>query len=404
MRLLRFMGYPINNCSTLERAMARQALAVRAAGGAALVAFDGVRRTAAAQAFADEAGADVLHTGLAGFRAGAGALVRGADLARHAAQAESLIRRFRPDVVHSYFGPSAAVVNELALLHPRIRFVRSIGSTPVASARGARHPQLRRLKWRLCLRHQHAVVCVAPHIRDQLLALGVDALRLHVIPNPTDVRRFTPRATVDDAATTAAGDATGDAPLRLVFLGRLDPIKNLPGLLAGVEAACRGTPALRLHLRIHGEGPEHDALAAAIAARGLQAEVQLAGRTDDVAAVLQEADAYVQASHHEGAPAAVGEAMAAGLPLLLSDIPAHRAMITPGLEGLLFDPRDPQALAAALRMLARDPALRRRMGARARATAERELALERWVERELALHASLLAVPAPLAWHGSPDA
>lgn len=383
MRLLRFMGYPINNFSTLELAMARQAVAVRAAGGEALVAFDGIRRDAAAEAFRHEA--DALHTQLPN---PAGAALPG--LGRYLMAADKLIRRFRPDVVHSYFGPSAGALNELALLHPRVNFVRSIGSTPVPSQRGARFPKLRVAKWRLALRHQDAVVCVAPHIAEQLRGFGVDAARLHVIPNPTDLRRFTPRE---------AG--SGEGPLTLVFLGRLDPVKNLGGLLRGFALAAAGLQPLRL--RIYGEGPERPSLTALIRQLGLSDRVTLMGRTDDVPGVLGQADAYVQASHHEGAPAAVGEAMAAGLPLLLSDIPAHRSMVQAGREGLLFPAQDAAAMADAIRRLASDAAVRERMGRQARQTAERELALERWVEREISLYKQLLHGEAP-AGLGATDA
>ena len=93
--------------------------------------------------------------------------------------------------------------------------------------------------------------------------------------------------------------------------------------------------------------------------------------------------------------------MAAGLPLLLSDIPAHRAMIHGGREGLLFPAQDPAALAEAIRRLASDAAARERMGRQARLTAERELALERWVEREVALYGQLLHGQAPAGLEAS---
>ena len=383
MRLLRFMGYPINNFSTPELAVARQALAVTASGGTALVAFDGFKREAAVEAFLKEA--DALYTGLPN-PAGAPLL----DLGRYLLAADRLIRRFRPDVVHSCFGPSASALNELALLHPRVHFVRSIGSTPVASSRGARFPRLRVAKWRLALRHQDAVVCVAPHIAEQLRGFGVDAARLHVIPNPTDLRRFTPRP---------AGASGGDGPLTLAFLGRLEAVKNLGGLLRGFALAAAGLQPLRL--RIYGEGPERPVLTALIRQLGLADRVTLMGRTDDVPGALRQADACVQASPHEGSPAAVGEAMAAGLPLLLSDIPAHRAMIHAGREGLLFPAQDPVAMADAIRRLASDATARERMGRQARASAERELAMERWVEREVSLYGQLLHGETPAGLEAS---
>ena len=381
MRLLRFMGYPINNFSTPELAVARQALAVTASGGTALVAFDGFKREAAVEAFLKEA--DALYTGLPN-PAGAPLL----DLGRYLLAADRLIRRFRPDVVHSCFGPSASALNELALLHPRVHFVRSIGSTLAASPRSARFRRLREAKWRLALRHQDAVVCGMPHIAEQLRGFGVDAARLHVIPNPTDLQRFTPRP---------AG--AGDGPLTLVYLGRLEAVENLGGLLRGFALATAALQPLRL--RIYGDGPERPALTALIRQLGLADRVTLMGRTDDVPGALRQADACVQASPHEGSPAAVGEAMAAGLPLLLSDIPAHRAMIHAGREGLLFPAQDPVAMADAIRRLASDATARERMGRQARASAERELAMERWVEREVSLYGQLLHGETPAGLEAS---
>jgi glycosyltransferase involved in cell wall biosynthesis len=116
-----------------------------------------------------------------------------------------------------------------------------------------------------------------------------------------------------------------------------------------------------------------------------QAEIEEAGRDfvflgwrSDVPSVLSAMDVFVLPSWREGVPRSAIEAAAMGKPLIVSDIPGCRQVVTDGLEGILVPPRDPEALASAILRLAKDPDLRSRMGAAARATAE-----ERFDERRV---------------------
>jgi glycosyltransferase involved in cell wall biosynthesis len=99
------------------------------------------------------------------------------------------------------------------------------------------------------------------------------------------------------------------------------------------------------------------------------------GPQKDVAALLRSAHIACQPStYREGLPKSALEAMAAGLPLVATDIPGCREAVVDGVTGLLVPPRDPQALAAALARLIGDAALRARLGEAARARAEQEFA------------------------------
>lgn len=106
---------------------------------------------------------------------------------------------------------------------------------------------------------------------------------------------------------------------------------------------------------------------------------------------LRSADVYVSASRSEGMPHAVREAMAAGLPLLLSDIPGHRGMAEAGREALFFD--HPVSFAAAALGLAGSPHRRRALGGAARQRVERELS----GYSEMDAYLALLSPPGPVA-------
>jgi glycosyltransferase involved in cell wall biosynthesis len=125
------------------------------------------------------------------------------------------------------------------------------------------------------------------------------------------------------------------------------------------------------YLCLVGDGPEHGRLAALVRARRLDHVVTLAGGVPDARALLASFQFAVLPSHQEGLPNAVLEAMAAGLPLVATEVGGVPDVVTDGETGLLVPPRDPSALAKAIERLAADPELRAAMGAAGRRVAAR---------------------------------
>ncbi len=167
-------------------------------------------------------------------------------------------------------------------------------------------------------------------------------------------------------------------PVAMLLLARLDPIKGFDLLL----------PALRrlrgdFELRLAGSGPCEDALRRTVARLGLRDRVRfLGGVTGDAKwQVLHSADLFVLPSHHENFGLSVLEAMAAGLPVVISDRVELKDVVGGAGAGLVV-PRTEEALAAALQRLIDDPALRRAMGARGAAVARERFSWER-VAREM---------------------
>ncbi len=123
------------------------------------------------------------------------------------------------------------------------------------------------------------------------------------------------------------------------------------------------------------EGHASAALGDQIARLGLDDRVRLLGHRSDVAEVLSAADLFVFPSVYEGLGGALIEALALGLPIVASDLPALREVVRPGENADLVSPTDSAALAAAVVALLDDPARRRAYGARSRQ------AVRRWVRR-----------------------
>ncbi|MCF8080839.1 MAG: glycosyltransferase [Desulfobacterales bacterium] len=177
--------------------------------------------------------------------------------------------------------------------------------------------------------------------------------RVKIIYNGVDMRRFSPPAQRPD---------TLDAhrPLVLGTAGRLVDQKGHEYL---VDMAARlKEEKLPFTVLIAGDGPLAPVIEQQITARGLEKEVFLLGFVKDTASLMQQLDIFILPSLWEGFGFAMVEAMASALPVVAFDLTSNPEIVEHGRTGLLVAPKQPGALAAAVTTLAKDPALRRKMG------------------------------------------
>lgn len=124
------------------------------------------------------------------------------------------------------------------------------------------------------------------------------------------------------------------------------------------------------------------------AAEGL---VEWAGYQSDIAEVWRDAHVCLLPSYREGLPKALLEAAACGRPIITTDVPGCRAVVSDGCEGLLVPARDWRSLAQAMERLALSPDLRKRMGRAARLRAETEFGEDKVVEQTMTLYRKILS-------------
>lgn len=193
------------------------------------------------------------------------------------------------------------------------------------------------------------LVRMAPYARAIIANSEVGAdfwgARLVAAPPRFVVRNALPRGELaaSPRADRAAYGIPADVPL-ILTAGRLHSKKNIITLLAALERVMRETPAMAL---VGGEGPLAGEVRRFIDSRGLGARIIAAGFLSNVWSWMKTADVFVSASRYEGMPNAVMEAMAAGCPIVLSDMVSHREVVP--ADGALFAPvEDPIALADAL--------------------------------------------------------
>lgn len=167
--------------------------------------------------------------------------------------------------------------------------------------------------------------------------------------------------------------------LAVGIVARLTHVKGHEFLFDAVAKLAPTVPALRVVCI--GDGEREAELKALVASSGIADHVHFAGLRRDVARLLPGFDVACLTSRYECAPLAVIEAMAAGVPVVASDVGTVRDMVTDGVEGLLFPAGDASALAAHLERLAGDATLRARMGSAGRVRAERDFRIEHTAAR-----------------------
>ena len=181
-----------------------------------------------------------------------------------------------------------------------------------------------------------------------------------VIPNGVDVPRYA------NAVPIARWQ---DGTPNILFVGRHEPRKGLLDLLKAQRILRKTGYGTRL--LVVGSGPQEREARRYVATRGLQGVVFL-GRVSDAekAQLFRTADVYVSpATGGESFGIVLLEAMAAGTPIVASDIHGYKGVVRRDREGLLVPPRNPKGLAEAIGRLLDDPDLRARMGAAGQARA-----------------------------------
>jgi glycogen synthase len=272
----------------------------------------------------------------------------------------------RVDLVHAHQGEDLAVLPlaRLAARRHGCPLVVTVHCSVAHTLSGGslRTRLLRRiggLVERATLRRADAVVVLTERTAAALRADGVPGERVVVNPSGFDPALF----------TRSAADLFAGVPRpRIGYVGRMAPQKR-PDRLVEAFGRMRTTASLVLV----GDGPERarvQRLVAASPARGRITEVGFVGHAT-VPAVLASLDVLVLPSAYEEMGSVLTEAMAAGLPVVASEVGGIPEVVRHGETGLLVPPDDLDALAAALDRLTGDPALRAELAAGARARARR---------------------------------
>ncbi|MGD9030931.1 MAG: glycosyltransferase family 4 protein [Anaerolineae bacterium] len=205
------------------------------------------------------------------------------------------------------------------------------------------------------------------------------------IHNGIDLTRFP--GTVA-AQSGPIGSDPADKAIRIGTVGRLTPQKGQTYLLRAFPAVVRKHP--EAHLLFIGDGPQEDELRAMAVALGVADHCSFLGFRRDVPELLARLDVFVQPSPREGLSITLLEAMAAGKPVVATDITGNQEVINDGINGVLCQPKSSAALSEAIIALIDNREEARLLGARARQKVEKHFDQRIMLEQTLRLYASQL--------------
>lgn len=290
------------------------------------------------------------------------------------------LRRFRPETLYAWLF-HASLLGRIAGRLARVPHILS--GIRVAERRNKWHGWLDR--WSNFLVEKN--VCVSRGVATFMeQSVGLDPRKTVVIPNAVVAARFQNVARADLAQF---GIPAGSRVL--ITIGRLERQKGVDMLLAAAPEVIRRLGDV--HFLIVGDGPdranlEHQARAASLADR-----VHFLGQRSDVPELLAAATALVLPSRWEGMPNVVLEAMAAGKPIVASDVEGTVDLIEPGRNGWLVPPEQPQALAEAIIRLLNDSESIARIGATSQAIVVERFKIEDFIASHEQLFREIVSKP-----------
>lgn len=303
-----------------------------------------------------------------------------------AALAHLVRRRSRLDLVHAHgvLSPATIALGARLLGLPCLVTVLGTGARGDL-ARLACKP-LGGLRARLLVRCAW-FAALSAEAREELLASGVPAERIFALPNGVDLDVHRPAAFQERAHLREVLGLPRDGFVA-AFVGRLHPVKDVDTLLE----ATVGVP--ELELVVVGDGPERERLEAKARRLGIEGRVAFHGCSSRVADVLRASDAFLLSSHGEGMSNALLEAMACGLPCVVSrSVGGARELLGAG-RGILAADGDVAAWTEAIRRLIEEPALRRALGDEAARFVAGRLSLEAGADRLVRAYATIAGGPA----------
>jgi len=303
----------------------------------------------------------LAELGVDGIRTASLGMSRGVADPRGLVRLASLLRRWRPDVLHAH------------MVHANLmaRLSRFLVRTPVVISTMHNENegrQWRYVAYRLTDRLSDVTTSVSQGAVQEAIHRGAAAKpRIRLVPNGIRTADYKNEPEARDQTRRALGLTDQFAWLAV---GRLVEAKDYPTMVSAFKRARDSHPNAKL--LIAGTGPLAQSIRTSVVSAGLDPDVTLLGFRPDVAALMQAADGFVLSSAWEGLPMVLLEAAASALPIVATDVGGSRDVVIDGISGDLVAPGDDAALGRAMqKVMALSAGQRAAMGGAGRAHVSR---------------------------------
>lgn len=255
----------------------------------------------------------------------------------------------------------------------RCGYMWSVNMGHQYGAESPTHLYVRRIESRVFSSANHIIVTTGEMAADVHTRIPSAQEKISVVPNYVETDRFVPS---EHPETDAA------RPYDVIFVGRMEPEKNLPALFRAIEA-------LGIHALVIGSGTLRDELQRDFACLESQVTWLAQVPNAELPEYYVQARVFALVSFYEGHPKTLIEAMACGLPVLGTDVPGIRSIITHGVNGWLCG-TDTDSIREELRSLLAAADRRIEFGRRARTYAEEHYSLDHVASLELDIYRRLV--------------
>jgi glycosyltransferase involved in cell wall biosynthesis len=280
-----------------------------------------------------------------------------------------LFLKARPDVVHIhnptptiYAAPAARLAGAASIISTR----HSLVASP--------YDHVAEFKYSIAARFCDWIVGICDATKDNITTLGTVPLRKvrRVYNGAVPLRR--PRGE----------ELPPKSGFTLVFVGRLQPVKNLPLLLNAFQIACESSSDLRLW--IVGDGSERGSLETLAVELQISDRVTFWGQQLDVAPHFSAADTFIMSSKSEGLPISLLQAFSLGTPAIVTDVGGMAEVVRMAAAGVVVPPQDASAMAEAILRMKENTEERRQLSAQAEAAFASYFSLQTMVDGYASLY------------------
>ncbi|MFC2059683.1 glycosyltransferase family 4 protein [Chloroflexota bacterium] len=269
-------------------------------------------------------------------------------------QFRKMIKDINPDILHAHCIMETTLLGTTSGFHPLV--ITTWGSDVLIAPQ-----QSKASRWlaEYVLKRADLITCDAEHIKEPLAKLGADPKKINLIYHGVDTRKFNPGRR-DERFVKELGIVGSPT---VISLRRFEPIYNVETLITAIPMVLRDVPGAKFLLVE--KGSQENKLKDLAQSLGVSDSVKFVGWVpeDELPRYLASADVYVSTSLSDaGLAASTAEAMACGLPVVITDFGDNRKWVEDGVNGFIIPLKAPEVLAAKIVQLLRDEATRKRFG------------------------------------------
>tara|TARA_B100000315_G_C14565105_1_gene582525 strand:- start:863 stop:2011 length:1149 start_codon:yes stop_codon:yes gene_type:complete len=278
------------------------------------------------------------------------------QLEKYSVKLREIIDEISPDLVHGFFLTNRGFLVARSGFSPSIS--TAMGSDILIDSKSSPI-----LSWivKYSLSRSDLVTCTSNSVKRSITRMGIPSEKTVSIPYGVDLNRF---PTDSSTASFDNRKMKSFEPPTLVMTRNFYPVYGVEYFLRSLPQVVKEFPKLKVFLL--GDGPLRERLFRLSSELKIRDNIHFAGHVNEtkLGEYLSSADIYISTSLSDGSSVSLLEAMASGLPAIVTDVDSNREWIKDGVNGYIIPKRESSILSARIIQLIEDPRLRETMGSK----------------------------------------